>query len=938
MSTTGSVVRAWRFSLGAFLRSLRGGRLLIALVVAIGVVVAMGRLATTAMVEILWQADVGYGSVFWRRVIWEWGARLGSGVAAALFVFLNLRLIIRSLGGIQIKRRFGNLEISEQLPQAYLVWSLVGLSLLMGSWFGAAVPRSLGIQALLLVTGVPWGVADPVLGRDLSFYVFSLPVFGSAVTFALVATFLVFTLAGAGYAATGALQWGKGTAFSMTRSARLHLGALLSGFFVLLGMRLWLGRFLLLLDGSSSVQGIFGYADAQARLPALQTLAIICFVASAGVLWGTWKNRLGPLVASMVTVAIASVVIGQFYPSLVQRFQVEPNELDREAPYIEHNIDFTRRGFGLDEMERRIFPYRSDEAVDWDYVTQQFAGLPVWTEGALLTTYRELEARYPYYDFADATIDRYMTPSGPVPVALSVREVDPTGIGDPNWQNLHIRERYIGGVGVVASLATQRTPEGRPEMLVSGIPPEFSTQGVGLDSLRLSRPQVFFGARPQMYAVVNPGDDQFRDPTGAAGVEGVDFPSGIRIEGLFRKAALAWRFRDANLLFSSEIGEGSRFVFRRRVAERVAAIAPFLRFPSAPYPVVAGGRVVWVMEGFSATRAFPLSTPGDLNFGRRVSYARNSVKVVVDGVSGKVDFYRVPIDDPLIDAYDTAFPGLLKPLEEMPRVIRDHIRYPKALLSLQAEVLLQYHQDDAPVFHGQQDVWAHPREFAQGTTPVPYRPEYGIYALPGEEPRFNLTTVFVPLGRQNLTAILVARVDERGRPELVLFDVPVEDQAPGPRQVEALVEQDPQISQQFSLWRTGGSDVWTGHLHLIPAGGRLLYMESVFLAAAADAIPELRRFVVSDGRRVAMTEDLEGAIRELAGMTVSLPLSETEGEASAGPARTMTTGEWPEAALELLDLAESKLRTGDWQGFGETLEELRTLLQELGEPGGASIP
>lgn len=392
-------------SLKNFLSSLRGGRLLVALVATVGLIVILGRLATTALVEILWHAELGYGSIFWKRMIWQWGARLVGGLAAALLVFFNLRFVAKTLGGIQIKRRFGNLEISEQLSKAYLFWGMAGASVLLGSWFGAAVPPSVGRQVLLLINGGSWGVVDPVLGRDLSFYVFTLPVLGIVVTFALVALFLVFTLVTAGYAATGALQWGRGKV-SAQRVTRLHLGGILSVFLVLTGLRLWLGRFLLLLDGTSGVQGIFGYADAQARLPALQTLAIICFLCAAGVFWGAWKNRVGPLVASLVAVVVASIVIGNFYPSLVQRFQVEPNELARETPYIEQNLDFTRRGFGLDQMERRTFSYRPDEAVDWGLVAQQFAGLPVWTEGALLTTYREIEARFPYYDFADANIDR----------------------------------------------------------------------------------------------------------------------------------------------------------------------------------------------------------------------------------------------------------------------------------------------------------------------------------------------------------------------------------------------------------------------------------------------------------------------------------------------------------------------------------------------------
>jgi len=377
----------------------------------------------------------------------------------------------------------------------------------------------------------------------------------------------------------------------------------------------------------------------------------------------------------------------------------------------------------------------------------------------------------------------------------------------------------------------------------------------------------------------------------------------------------------------------SRFIYRRLAVERAVAVAPFLRYPEEPYPVVADGRLYWLLEGFTASSTFPLSTAADFGTVRRsVRYLRNSVKITIDAVTGRVDFYRVAVDDPLADAYGQAFPGLFKSMAEMPSSIREHLRYPRSLIELQSRVLLQYHQETARAFHGQQDVWSEPQELAEGTTAVPYLPEYGLYSLPGEgEPRFNLTTVFVPAGRQNLTGVLIGRTDEAGVPELVLLDVPVQDQIPGPRQIEALVEQDPVISQQFSLWRTGGSEVWTGHLHLVPTADRFVYVEPVFLAADADAIPELRRFVVSDGRRVAMTEDLDAAIRELAGQGSPQPMvdpsAESEGsDVSDGP-------EWPAAALELLERAEASAREGNWQGFGAALDELRDLLERL--EGGA---
>ncbi len=912
----------------AFLASLRGGRLVVAVVVLLAMVLAFGRVFAAAYVEILWQAQSGYGAVFWRRVMWEWGIRVVAALVVGLLVLVNLRIASTTLGTIQIRRRFANIEISERIPRQ-LVWASITLAaVLLGMWFGAAVPPNLGIQAALLFNAEPWGLAEPVLGHDVGFYVFAVPLMASAVTLGLIVMFLVFTLVTAAYATTGTIHWAR-HGLNAQRLPRLHLGALLAIFLVLLAGRLWLQRYLLLTSGGSSVQGIFGFTDAQARLPALQTLVIVCLLAAAATLWGTWQERAGPVVLSLVSVTVGWLVVGQLYPSFVQRFRVEPNELVRETPYIEHNLAFTRLGFGLDRLERQAFLHEAEQSIDWEAAIDQFEGLPVWNSSTLLATYRSLEALFPYYDFSDATIDRYDGPDGPVPVALGVRQVDPGGIQDSNWQNQHLRKRYVAGMGVVASLATARTPEGRPQFLLSGLPPEATAAADGLTTLRLERPEVYFGTTQQDYAVVIPESGEYLAPDSTPGVPGVDFPTGIPLNSMLRTALLAWRFGDTNLLFASELTEASQFVHRRMVLERAFAVAPFLRFPEDPYPILFEGRIVWMLDGFTGTGAFPLSTSGDFGVVRRgVRYVRNSVKVTVDAVTGRMVFYRVPVEDPIADAYEAAFPGLLTPIEEMAHGLRAHLRYPRSYLGLQSRMLLQYHQETAPAFHGQQDVWSEPQELAEGTSPVPYRPEYALYRLPGEtQPRFQLTSVFVPAGRQNLTGMLIGRTDGLGLPEPVLLDVPVGDQIPGPRQVEALVEQDPLISQQFSLWRTGGSNVWTGHLHLVPVGDRFAYMEPIFLAADADAIPELRRYVVSDGTRVVMQEDLRDAVRALAGLEPAAP-------SGSGPGGVPHPGGalWPAEALGVLERAEASARSGNWQGFGEALAELRALLERLGRP------
>ena len=920
-------------------RLLKGGRIFITSLLAAALLLILGRGLSGLLVEVLWFRSAGYEDVFWTRMAWGWGVRLIAFLMTGVIIGWTLRRVADTLGGIQIRRRFGNLVIQEKLPAHYIRGGVLVLGGVMGLWIAATIPLDAGIGAYLMVRAPEWGLQDPVLGRDASFYVFLLPGLVRLLAFAILMSFLVLSLAGAGYVSTGALRVAGGR-LTLGGPARRHLAVRGAVFLGLMALRFWLSRYMLLLDGTSEVEGIFGFTDASARLPALQFLTFVGLVSAAGVAWGGFRNRLGVLGASVAGFVLSVLVVGQAYPAFVQRFRVEPNELDRETPFIEYALSFTREGFGLSDLERRRFDYREPEPDDWSRAPAQRAGLPVWAPGPLLGTFRQLEARFRYYDLGTVAIDRYQGPGGTVPVAISAREVDPNGIEDPTWQNLHIRERYVAGVGAVVSDATGATPEGRAQMFLGAIPPEIRGDPERAPAdLTLERPGHFFGSRFQLYAALNPSDEAFLAPDGSPGVAGVDFPEGIQLSSIWRTLALAWRFRDANLLFAAEVTDQSRFVFRRQVVERAREIAPFLRFPDAPYPVIHDGRLVWMLDGYTSTRNFPLSISHDVALGRRASYVRGSVKATVDGVTGQVRFYAVDAGDPLLEAYRRVFPDLVLPLQEMPSGLQEHVRYPRTLLEVQARVLTRFHLETAPLFHGQQDVWALAQELGQGTSPVLYRPEYALYTLPGEdEAEFLLTAVFVPAGRQNLTGILVARSDPARYGELMLYDVPVEDQVPGPRQVEALIEQDPGISQQFSLWRQGGSQVWTGHLHLVPAGRTLLYMEPIFLAAEEDAIPELRRFVVSDGRRVTMNTTLAAAIAALSPLGEGQS-AEDPGERVGSPdeepsAQQVPTPEldWPQEALDLLEEAERRLRGGDWEGFGRALDSLKTFLR--GRSGG----
>ncbi|MCH7563345.1 MAG: UPF0182 family protein [Gemmatimonadetes bacterium] len=914
----------------------KGGRPLAIAGIVVITVLLLGRMVSSLYVEILWFRTVDFSAVFWKRAFWEWGVRFAGGGIVAATIVLNLRYVARTLGKIQIKRRFGDLEISEQLPRSFIRWTVVSTAALLGVWFGASIPPAMGLQLLFLRSAPVWGMIDPILGKDLMFYVVMLPVLGAIVTFALALAFLVFMLCSAGYAATGALEFGKNRVI-IDREARVHLSVVIAAFFIFLALRFWLARYFLLLDGTSEVQGIFGYTDANVRLPAMRTLTVLSTFAAVGALWSGLKGRMLPLTVGLIGVIGGGIVIGQLYPSLAQRLRVQPNELERETPFIEHNMRFTRIGFGLDVLERKQFAYSATDPVDWQAAAEQFNGLPMWNSAVLRARYNNLHTDKRYYRFYDVIIDRYDGADGAVPVALAVREIDATGIPDPNWQNRHLRFPYVAGLGAVASAATTKTPEGRPEMFLHGMPVEFE-DGLAPEGLRLSSSLVYIRSRRsspnQEYVVINPTDLELAATFSGSGEEGIDYPRGIQLNSLLRKLALAWYFRDANLLLASELTEDSRLLFRRSVEGRVSRVTgDLLRFPEDPYPVVYDGHIVWMLDGFTGTRWFPLSRLYELMPRRPVRYVRNSVKITVDAKTGEMNLYVVDTRDPLLKVYQGAFPGLFKPISDMPEGLQRHLRYPKSLMITQATVLHQYHIESAVEFHRQQDVWDDAAELEREDSPVPYRPEYGLYRLPGDdEPSFLLTTVLVPLGRNNLAAIFVARNDPGHYGELVLYDVPREELVQGPRQIEALVEQDPAISEQFSLWRQGGSNVWTGHLHVVPVGEALLYIEPVFLAASRGAIPDLQRFVVSDGRRVSMQPTVRAAIAELARAGGeaggAVDLSSVPEIALPGDRR-----EWPAEALQLLDEAERRLRSGDYEGFGSALAELRALLGRLNRVG-----
>lgn len=906
----------------------RTRRLIITVVVVLLVVLLGGRAAVDLYTNLLWFQGRGYLDVFWRRVGIDMSVRAAAAVVGAVVVLLNGWFVARHLGPVRVRRRYGNIEIAEQIPRHFIITGVVIIALLAGWWLSGILfngPAALRVAAWL--RQAKWGVADPLLGHDISFYLFSLPVYYQFVDYLLLITFWSLVLVALGHLLVGGIRWEENKLF-VGEPARVHLVVLTVVMVLLLGVRYWLGRYSLMLNGNGIAGGV-GFTDVHARLPAQWILAAISVLAAATLLYGALRRIWLLPVIGLGALLAGALLLGDVYPSLVQKFQVEPNELARESPYMKWNLEFTRRAFSLRGMQRDSFPFEPTATPRWTRVSQDLERLALWDPEPLQTTYNQVQALFDYYRFHDVDYDRYPVAGQEQQVAIAARAFSAAGLPADarTWQSIRLNPQYLRGAGVVLSPVAVSATE--PDYWLHDIPVERAPEAPPEVALR--QPDLYFGEQMPGYAILIPGrDGQF------TGHPGVDFPTGVQLSSFLRVLAFSWRFGDKNLLFSGEITRDSRFVFHRSLRDRVSELAPFLLWDRNPYPVIQGGHIVWLMDGYTATGSFPMARkvalPGGIG---RAGYLRNSVKAVIDAVTGNVSFYALHADDPVLETYRRIFPGLIQPIANMPEALRGHLRYPALALLTQAEVLGRYHLDHVEDFYAQRDMWARPVEEAPDGGQRAYRATYAIMRLPGESSMHFLAMMpFIAAGRQNMTALLVARNDPNDYGRLTLYELPRDQLIPGPTQVQTIMEQDPVISAQLSLWRQAGSDVDMGHLRVVPLDSTFVYVVPLYLSAQDNKIPQLRRIVVSDGRNVTWGATLTDALNALRTGGEEAAASGAAGGQQGATGATVPPQDWPARALQLLESAERSLRAGDWAGYGAHLKELRALLEQLNRGGG----
>ncbi|MFN2188970.1 MAG: UPF0182 family protein [Candidatus Promineifilaceae bacterium] len=884
----------------------------------------------------LWFTEMAYADV-WRT---QWMMR----IAVFVIAFLLATLIL--LGNWLLARRRAIRATAPFNPQflksSGIAWLITAIALFLAITFASAA-TSQWEELLVYLNRVPFEISDPIFNRDVGFYIFELPVYhflqGWFMSLFMVAIIGIVPI----YLINQLPDIQRGSwRFQDAPQFRKHL-AILSGIFLMIwALGYWFDIYGLLYSTGGVVFGAT-YTDMNASIWALRAQLLFMVLAALAVFYNYFRLSLRPILLTGALWLAATFILGGLYPGLLQRYKVEPNEIVLESPYIDHNIAFTRLAFKLDQIDMRPFDQVSDLSQQDLEVNQDVVNnVRLWDYRPLQQTYEQLQALRPYYQFSEIDIDRYEIDGQVRQVMLAGRELEKANLPAPSWVNRNLE--FTHGYGVVMNPVDSITPDGQPEFFIQDLPPQSSVP------IEVTRPEIYYGELTNDAVFVGSGREEFNYPSGNQNVySSYEGTGGVLLNSFLKRAAFAIRNSDANVLLSNEIDGDTRIQFHRQVTERVQQITPFLAMDHDPYLVVTeDGRLVWIVDAYTTSHNYPYATPTVSG----LNYIRNAVKVVVDAYEGTVDYYIADANDPIIQAYSSAFPSLFKPMDEFPADLIDHIRYPQDLFSIQAAQFLAYHMTDTRVFYNKEDLWSISPEIYDGTQ-QPMEPYY-VYLrlLEEQEPEYLLIQPFTPSGKQNMIAWMAARNEPDHYGQLVVYELPKQELVFGPLQVEGRIDQEPDISEQFSLWNQRGSRVIRGNLLVIPINDSFVYVEPIYLLSDTSALPELKRVIVASDTRIAMRETLSEALlamlqlepdqvlQEAAQDAVQEAVDETVNAAEEGAVQptpraplleNATIEQLIESANTHYEAAEAAQREGDWATYGSEIEALARDLQQLKE-------
>jgi uncharacterized membrane protein (UPF0182 family) len=899
----------------------RGRRSLRALVLLLAPLILILPAAVGFWTDWLWFGETGYQATFLRIL----GSQVVLGGVAGAVAFgvllVNMRVGLRGfrLRQVVIPTREGpvGIVVDPRLTRKASLAAAGALALLFGLYASGH-----WLDWLFFLHAQPFATADPLLGRNAGFYVFRLS-FLTTLRSVLMALLVLSGLAAVGaYTLTGAVGFRPGLGLRVTPSARRHLAILAAALFVGLALGAYLGVPQILNTPAGIIHGAAN-VDVAVRIPALRLLMVVAFVGAALVLYQAFSAAWWPVIAA-VSLYVVVAIGGAVAAAGVQRFVIAPNEQVRETPFIQHNIEATRRAFALDAIEERelsgdVLLTRAD--IEANGAT--LGNVRLWHHQPLLQTFGQMQEIRTYYDFVSVHNDRYPIDGEYRQIMLSARELNSESLPNRNWINERLT--FTHGYGVTLGPVNQVTPEGLPVLFIKDLPPQSSVD------LRLDEPSIYYGQLSNDHVFVKTKAREFHYPQGENNVYTTYGGSGgVPLSSAFRRLLFSARFRSFKTLLSDDITTESRVMFHRRVSERVRRIAPFLRYEAEPYLIISQGRLFWLHDAYTTSTRYPYATP----VADGTNYIRNSVKVTVDAYHGTVRFYVIDDTDPVVATLRSVFPDLFRPLSEMPVDMRSRLRYPEGIFKLQAAMYATYHMTNPAVFYNKEDQWDIPSLGAEGQPQQPMQPYYTIMKLPGEgkAPEFIQMLPFTPARKDNLASWMVARSDGDHYGRVTVFQFPKQKVVFGPRQIVARINQDQAIAPQITLWNQQGSEVLQGTLLVIPIEESLIYVRPLYLRSAGGRIPELKRVIVAHQNQIVMEESLEKALDHL------FPVARPGGASqSVGPPATEGRPDRPEPeSASLIDRAAQHYqnamqaqRAGDWARYGEEIRRLGEVLAKM---------
>jgi uncharacterized membrane protein (UPF0182 family) len=900
---------------------------------------SVARAIATFFTNYLWFESIDLTSVWFKILLTKTVLVAVTSLIAFAFIFINLRLAVRATPVMDIFESFENQDPLSRFRAwtnerflRYRLIGAVGLSLFLGA--GAS---QLWEQVLLFLNQKSFGITDPVFNYDVSTYVFGLPLYRLFVSWGfqlVIFTSLIILLF---FVATGAVQLRPGRFPDVSSGAKAHLSVLLAFIALLKAFAYRLDALELLYSPRGKVFGA-SYTDVVAHLPALNLLILISLF-GAILLLVNIRRRGWLLPATAISLWLAvSIIVGGLVPAAIQRFRVVPDELNKELPYVANHIDYTRLAYNLNTIEEKSFEASPNlSGSDIADNEQTVDNIRLWDPTVLAETYSQLQEIRAYYALDEVDVDRYEINGELTQVMVSARELDQTNLPAVGWVNERLQ--YTHGFGVVFSPANNVASQGQPDFYVKGVP---ATSTVS--ELEVEQPRIYFGesADSLEYVVVNSLQDEVDYPLSTEG-QSVAYTNysgegGVGIGSFFRRLGFALRYSELNLLISNQLSDDSKLIMERNIVSRVKKGAPFLYTDNDPYLALIDGQLFWIIDMYTVSDKYPYAQPADT---RRINensglpmnfnYLRNSVKAVVNAYDGTLNYYVVDEEDPIIQSYVDIFPELFSSKSEMSSELLDHIRYPEDLFTIQSDMYRDYHMIDPRVFYADEDPWVIPTD--SSTTPrvatlrgefteigfKPMLPYYLLMNLPGEtDLSYLIFQPFNPENRPNMQSFLVADADPENYGQLIDFRLPKGEFVDGPSQVATRINQDPDISQIFTLLDQQGSSVIKGNLFVVPINQSILYYQPIYLQGEQNPLPEFKFVVVVFQDRIIMEETLSDALDSIFGEGISEDTQEEEDNES--PLDLL------QKASAAFDRAQEELVAGNLGKYQELIERAQSLV------------